>query len=189
MENHVHLLLRGEQPGLSDFMKRLSGTYALYFNEHYDRVGTLFQSRFRSEPVEDERYFLTALRYIILNPERAGLGQRDRYEWSCYREYMGKAGICDTSFAAALCGSMEALRRFLNESIVESTVLHGMGRVTDADAKKIIRTLFDVESGVQLQAFEKGERDRAIVRLKKRGLSHRQIERLTGISKSVIQRA
>ena len=189
MDNHVHLLLQGKQPMLSDFMKRLCGNYASYFNNKYDRVGTLFQSRFRSEPIEDDRYFLTVLRYIIMNPERAGVCQRDRYGWSCYKEYFLQPAICDTSFASRICGSEDALQQFLRSEPQDSAVLKPKGRVSDADAKKIIKTLFDVDSGIQLQSLERTARDRAIVRLKRRGLSTRQIERLTGISRGAVQRA
>ena len=130
MDNHVHLLLQGKQPMLSDFMKRLCGNYASYFNNKYDRVGTLFQSRFRSEPIEDDRYFLTVLRYIIMNPERAGVCQRDRYGWSCYKEYFLQPAICDTSFASRICGSEDALQQFLRSEPQDSAVLKPKGRVS-----------------------------------------------------------
>lgn len=189
MDNHVHLLLQSEQSSLSEFMKRLAGNYATYFNEKYERIGTLFQSRFKSEPVEDERYFLTVLRYIILNPERAGVRRRDNYQWSAYREYFQHASICDTTFAAKVCRSAEGVQHLLNAEMENSEISKPVRKVSDADAKRIIKSLFGVESGVQLQAFEKKKRNDAIARLKDSGLSVRQIERLTGINRNVVQRA
>lgn len=189
MENHVHLLVHGGQPSLSEFMKRLAGSYALYFNEKYERVGTLFQSRFKSEPVEDEQYFLTVLRYIIMNPERAGLCQREHYNWSCYREYMGRPAICDISFAEKIAGSSEDLRQFLNSESQDTPVQKTVRKVSDEKAKEMIRQLFGFSSGTQLQAFSKKERNKAIRILKEKGVSIRQIERLTGVSRGVIQQA
>ena len=57
MENHVHLLIRDAHNELDVFMKKLQGSYAFYFNHKYERVGTLFQDRFKSQPVADDAYF------------------------------------------------------------------------------------------------------------------------------------
>jgi len=71
MPNHVHLLLRPGEDGLSGFMRRLLTGYAVAFNRRYGRVGHLVQNRFRSELVDEERYFLEVLRYVHLSPLRA----------------------------------------------------------------------------------------------------------------------
>jgi putative transposase len=73
MDNHVHFLLSPKHPdGLARFFLRLHTWWACYFNLHSDRTGHLFEGRFRSSPV-DEVHFWTAMRYIELNPKRAGL--------------------------------------------------------------------------------------------------------------------
>ena len=73
MSNHIHLLLREEKEPLNIEMKRIGSKYAIWFNTKYQRIGHLFQDRFKSEAVEDEPYFLTVLRYIHYNPVKAGL--------------------------------------------------------------------------------------------------------------------
>ena len=73
MPNHVHILLKEENEGLSSIIKRISAAYALFYNKKYERVGHLFQDRFKSEPVNDESYFFTLIRYIHQNPVAAGL--------------------------------------------------------------------------------------------------------------------
>ena len=58
MDNHVHLLVHGESTSIILLMKKIGVSYSGYFNKKYDRVGHLFQDRYRSEPVEDEKYLL-----------------------------------------------------------------------------------------------------------------------------------
>ena len=91
MGNHVPLLLKeGEEP-LSNTIKRIGTSYVYYYNWQYDRKGHLFQNRYKSEPVEDDAYFLTVLRYIHQNPLKAGLTNNiASYLWSSYKEYIHK---------------------------------------------------------------------------------------------------
>ncbi|MBQ5759363.1 MAG: transposase, partial [Schwartzia sp.] len=71
MDNHVHLLIRDNNGSLSLFMKQMGVSYALYYNRKYERVGHLFQDRYKSEVVDREEYLLTAYRYILNNPVKA----------------------------------------------------------------------------------------------------------------------
>lgn len=73
MPNHFHLLLRPLKMSLAILMRRLLTSYALYFNRRHKRNGHLFQNRYKSFIVEEERYLLELIRYIHLNPLRAGL--------------------------------------------------------------------------------------------------------------------
>lgn len=54
-------------------MRRICGSYVHWYNRKYERIGNLFQDRFKSEPVEDDPYFLTVLRYLHQNLFKAGL--------------------------------------------------------------------------------------------------------------------
>lgn len=73
MSNHVHLLLRPEGASLSSLMRRLMTGHAVGFNLRHGRKGHLFQNRYKSIVVEEEPYFLELVRYISLNPVRAGV--------------------------------------------------------------------------------------------------------------------
>ncbi len=73
MTNHAHILLKSGHQGLSTFMRRLLSGYAQYFNRRYQRVGHLFQNRYKSIICEEEAYFDKLVAYIHLNPIRAGL--------------------------------------------------------------------------------------------------------------------
>ena len=86
LTNHLHLLVRTGRLPLSRSMQRLLGGYASAFNDRHDRVGYLFQNRFKSIVAEEEPSFLELLRYIHLNPLRAhivrDLDALDRYPWT-----------------------------------------------------------------------------------------------------------
>ena len=72
-------------------MQGLNGRYTRYFNRKHERVGHLFQGRYRGIVVEKERYLLELSRYIHLNPVRAKIVDRpEAYGWSSYRGYIGQ---------------------------------------------------------------------------------------------------
>ena len=73
MSNHVHLLMFSGPPGISKFMRRLLTGYALWYNRKYHRRGHLFEDRYKSIVCEEEAYLLELVRYIHLNPLRAGI--------------------------------------------------------------------------------------------------------------------
>ncbi len=189
MENHVHLLLYDPQNDLDLFMKKLEGTYAFYFNSRYERVGSLFQGRFISEPVEDDAYFLTVLRYILRNPEKAGICRHSEYPWSSYGELIGKRDWTDPAFVLGLFDSAEDLTAFLAEESEEQCLDVPAPKMREREAQETIRRILKAESGTVLQSYERKHRDAALKKLKAAGLSVRQIERLTGLNRGVIQKA
>ena len=86
MTTHYHLIVTPtSDTGLPKMMKALDGGYVRYYNRRQDRVGTLWNGRYRGLAIEDERYWLTCLRYIEQNPVRAGMVQTPaEYQWSSY---------------------------------------------------------------------------------------------------------
>ena len=91
MPNHYHLLLEITKENLSIYMKKLLGWYATYFNKRHDRVGGLFQGRFKSYLIDNDTYFLEVSRYIHLNPCKSNLIDRpEDYEWSSMSSYIAK---------------------------------------------------------------------------------------------------
>ena len=86
MTNHVHFLVTPEaDTAVSRTMKAVGSRYAQYINKTYRRTGTLWEGRHRSSLVHSERYLLTCMRYIELNPVRAGMVRRpEEYRWSSY---------------------------------------------------------------------------------------------------------
>jgi putative transposase len=86
MTNHIHLLLTPESSDSASHLMKFQGQrYVQYINRKYNRTGTLWEGRFRSCIVQQERYLLVCQRYIEMNPVRAGLVRSpDEYRWSSF---------------------------------------------------------------------------------------------------------
>lgn len=91
MDNHYHLMLETDRPNLAAGMARLNGGYTQRFNRAYDRVGHVFQGRYKSQVVSSDRHLLEACRYVVLNPLRAGL-VNDPADWQ-WSSYCASAGL------------------------------------------------------------------------------------------------
>ena len=88
--NHTHFLVDAPQPELSDGMKLINGAYARRFNARYGRRGHLVEERFRSWVIRSEAHYFRTVRYIVLNPVRAGLCDAPGdWPWSSYRATAG----------------------------------------------------------------------------------------------------
>jgi len=86
MTNHVHLLVTPMQEyGIAAMMQALGRRYVRYINKRYQRTGTLWEGRYKASLVDSEAYLLTCMRYIELNPVRAGMVEHaGEYTWSSY---------------------------------------------------------------------------------------------------------
>jgi len=103
MGNHFHLVVETPEPNLSEGMRVLNGTYTQYVNRAHGRTGHLFQGRFHSILVDRNPYLLEVIRYVVLNPVRAGLAVSPQdWPWSSYRATVGldeSPEWLDTGFA------------------------------------------------------------------------------------------
>ena len=190
MENHVHLLIHDVRGELDLIMKKIAGSYAIYYNRKYDRSGHLFQDRYMSEAIETDDYLLTVVRYIHRNPEKAGIAEAGEYRWSSYAGYMSPCDTLDNTSVLEMIGGSGCFADWVRREkdgncldVREKRWIH------DDEARKLICDTFGLTSGTQLQRLEKKARDAALRRLKERGLTVRQLERLTGINRGVIQKA
>ncbi len=85
MDNHYHLLIETPDPTLSKGMRQLNGVYTQAFNRSHNRIGHVFQGRFKSIIVEKDDHLLQLCRYIVLNPVRAGMVKMvEQWIWSSY---------------------------------------------------------------------------------------------------------
>lgn len=196
MDNHVHLLLKEREETVSLLMKRISSSYVYWYNKKYERCGHLFQERFRSESVENQAYFLTVLRYIHQNPLKAGLA-RNVFEnrWTSIHEYIEIQKIIDVDFALryysvdrdqAIILFREHMQQTNDDKCLDEEVII---LLTDNEVRTYLKE-WGIHNASLLQHMEKESRDAVLARLKVlNGVTLRQIERLTGVSKSVIQRA
>lgn len=117
MTNHYHLMIQVGEVPISAIMRRVLTRYAKHFNSSAHRQGHVFQARFKANLVEDQAYFLTALRYIHENPVEAGIcDDPASYVWSSHRQFIGpiRSVALDVDVALAKLGSTrsEAMARY-----------------------------------------------------------------------------
>ena len=187
MQNHAHLLLHDENGNTPLFMKKMGVSYSRYFNVKYERTGHLFQDRYRSEDVKDDTYLLSVFRYILKNPQKAGICSADEYQWSSYKLYGKRNSFVDTSLLCGILGSFENYAEYIAEDDGRTHIEYETPKKDDNWAKDVICRKLGAESGTVIQSYDRAKRNDAIRELLEEGLSIRQIERLTGISRGVIQ--
>ena len=189
MENHVHLLVHDPKGHTALFMKKLGVSYSQYYNRRYDRQGHLLQDRYLSEAIDDEAYLLTVFRYILNNPQKAGICPTPEYEWSSYDLYEHATAMMEMDLLRELIGSQERYAEFIAAPNDEKCLEYETALRDDDWAREVIQKRLNVSSGTVLRSWDKARRNDALRQLLREGLSIRQIERLTGISRGIIQKA
>ena len=191
MGNHVHILLKPQEEPLEQIIKRIGVKYVYWYNTKYQRVGHLFQDRFKSEPVEDEKYFLNVLKYIHQNPVKAGICKHSSdYAYSSYNEYAQGMGTVDADFVYQLISpkEFEEYHEYIGTVTCLDLTPTVKFRVTDEQAKDLIQKHTKCNSIAEFQMLEKSKKERYIKKLYESGLSIRQMSRLTGETKGMIEK-
>lgn len=130
MPNHFHLLLRQKvENGIVKFMRKLGTGYAMYFNKKYERVGSLFQGKFKAVLVNRDEYLTYLPYYIHLNPldlimpewreykikdYKKAVDFLDQYRWSSYLDYTGRKNfpsVTQRNFLTEFIGNPDKYRR------------------------------------------------------------------------------
>jgi putative transposase len=133
MPNHYHLALRQiQENGVVKFMQKLGVGYAMYFNKKYNRVGSLFQGRFKATHVNTDDYMRNLLGYIHTNPVSLIENYRDtisitmdflkKYRWNSFPDYVGISNfpsVTSRAFLTEIMGGSEGVR-----ASVESWIVH-----------------------------------------------------------------
>lgn len=189
MGNHVHLLLEEGKEPLELIFKRIGVRYVYWYNWKYKRTGHLFQDRFKSEPVDDDSYFLMVLRYIYQNPVKAGLCKKpEDYPWSSCKTLGQPHMLVDHTKALSLLPKAE-LSAFLDETAFESFLdADSEGRLNDREAIEQIKNLCQLESSTDFVTMPVEKQKKSLQKLHQARCSIRQLARLTGMSKAQIER-
>ena len=197
MSNHIHLLIREREDNIGMAIKRIASSYVYYYNHKYSRDGHLFRERFKSEPVDDMTYFVTLLRYIHQNPVKAGIVNKvNDYEFSSWHEYEDKNStlfpLCDTRTVLNRI-FFEELNELVNEPLSDDIVCLDIedaskGRPSDDQVMMLIKEKTGATNSSAFQQLPTDIKKSILVELKSRKASLRQLERLTGIGKSMIYR-
>jgi putative transposase len=123
MPNHYHLVIQTPEANLSQGMQQLNGIYTQRFNRLNERVGHVFQGRFKAIVVEEESHLFELARYVVLNPVRAAMvSDAEDYRWSSLR---ATAGL---TRAPAWLSVDPLIRRFGSRKRYREFVREGVGR-------------------------------------------------------------
>lgn len=149
MPNHFHLLLQSDNGSLPSFMQCLLTGFSKYFNDRHKRVGHLFQNRYKSPIVDKAKYFLDVVKYIHLNPLRAGIvrsvAELGEYPWTGHGKILhgGPPEWQDTSLLQAEFHDVEDGSRWIAayRDHIQNTSPVGLGKEESAS----VRNLPDVE--------------------------------------------
>lgn len=96
MDNHTHILIYTENiTYLSNYMKSLNTSYGIYYNKTNNRIGFVFRNRFQSQYINDKNYLINCIKYIHMNPVKAGMElKEEKYKYSSYNEYFKNIKKC-----------------------------------------------------------------------------------------------
>jgi len=194
MSNHYHLLLEISEENLSHFMRQLNMNYAIYFNKKYERVGHLWQGRFKSWYVPNEAYLYTLMRYIEQNPLTAGMVKElGNYPYSSYRHFFEASPMShclkESWVVKRYRGDAEAIRAFfeypvdpsdLREMREASSLIEASNQEKKPDIKRLEEELTKAE-GTK-------ERNQCILEAYESGYSQHLIAKVLGLNQSTVQR-
>jgi len=131
LNNHYHYIL--EQVGensITNFMRSLHTSYGQYFNKKYNRVGPLFQDRFKQAVLNDNN-FLYVTAYVNANAKIHGVVKNaEDYKWCSYPDYLGlRLGtLCDKARVIGQFGNIEAYKNFVEENALEFKIKKELGK-------------------------------------------------------------
>ena len=184
MSNHVHLLMTTGTKPISRVMQSLTTGYAVSFNKRHRRSGRLYQNRFKSVLCDKETYLLELIRYIHINPVRAGMlpdiKGLDRYPWTSHRIYIGRRKSAWVNsdetlshFGRTLKQARAEYRAFIRSGLEEETP-------ESFDGGGLIRSLGGLWEAQKLQSGRKRRKEAADERILGSGTFVEEVLRANG---------
>ncbi len=170
MDNHYHLLIQTPDANLSKGMRQLNGVYTQFSNRRHQRAGHLFQGRFKAILVDSDAYLLELLRYVVLNPVRAGMvNNAADWVWSSYRQSVGLEPAASWLSVAALL-SQFAEQRELAQQRYARFVAEGIGIASPWENLKSQIFLGDEQFIVRMHAQHQSAKEDVQIPLQQRRL-------------------
>ena len=146
MDNHAHFLLKASNiKEISSFMQKTNSVYAKYYNFMRERVGYVFKDRFLSEPILNQKYLVQCIKYIHLNPVKAGMVKECKeYKYSSYTYYtnnrdkiLNKIDITNVEYND-ICNSNECNKNFLDlERNINEDIENGIREFIESQNYKL----------------------------------------------------
>ncbi len=191
MSNHVHLLIKTDQMDLAQIIQRISPSFVFWYNAKYQRVGSLFQSRFKSRPVNTPEQLLTVIRYIHRNPVKAAICRDPgQYRYSSFRDYFGN-DLIDSSVVLSLVSKKDFYifhRAESDDVCMDIDEELPPCSPKDERAFEIMQDVSGCRNVTEFQALPVEQRNAALLSMVMAGVTVNQASRITGISYGVISK-
>ena len=198
------LIVREEKYQVSAIMQSISQLYSRYYSGKYNSYGPLYRRRYYSEPINDEERMEVVMRYVHQESWRLGItdsqndGIRetlDEYPYSSWHEYVGLGSdlpiVCEKPDA---CHNLTAnqWRELLSKPLPEGTKClepkeYRAPKPTETQVLSMVRLMTTATTWDEFRAIPKDEKLKTIKQLLQNGASIRQMEKLTGIGRGIIQ--
>ena len=190
------LIVKEEKYQVSAIMQSISQLYSRYYSGKYNSYGPLYRRRYYSEPINDEVRLETVMRYVHQEPLRLGMAEAlDEWAWSSWHEYVGLGSdlpmVCEKPDA---CHNLTALqwRELLSKPLPEGTKClepkeYRAPKPTETQVLSMVRLMTTATTWDEFRAIPKDEKLKTIKQLLQNGASIRQMEKLTGIGRGIIQ--
>ena len=198
MNNHAHFLFYVKDiECFGQFMKSVNQNFANFYNKSEDRVGVVFRNRYQLEPIYEMSHLVNCIKYIHNNPVKANICKfQTDYRWSSANAYYGQENpIVNTSFAYEIVGIKESLFRYFatqNDSagdrFFENDHKERLFYLTDEKALEVYHAVTGLPSTSAADNLPRTLRNNFIRKLRRKGVSSKQVSRLMGVSESTVKR-
>ena len=190
------LIVKEEKYQVSAIMQSISQLYSRYYSGKYNSYGPLYRRRYYSEPINDEVRLETVMRYVHQEPLRLGMAEAlDEYSWSSWHEYVGLGSdlpiVCEKPDACHNL-TVQQWRELLSKPLPEGTKClepkeYRAPKPTETQVLSMVRLMTTATTWDEFRAIPKDEKLKTIKLLLQNGASIRQMEKLTGIGRGIIQ--
>ena len=185
MNNHYHLIIETPDGNLSAGMRQLNGVYTQAFNRQHNRVGHLFQGRYKGILIQKDSHLLEVCRYVVLNPVRArAVRKPEQWRWSSYQATAGieKPHPClSTEWILNQFGSM----RSIAEKAYRKFVVDGIKQESIWEAVRAQSILGEEEFTATLTDYLRGKKDIAELPKSQRYIDRPSLEKI--FSKNILK--
>ena len=196
MDNHVHMLIHGDKDDIARFFQSLGSRYAYYFNSKYERKGAIWADRYYGKPIETLDEYQQVAAYIFNNPVDAELVEApEEAEWTSFKKVESGEEEHACEVIDELVG-VEQLVEFthtysrvkLEESVKAGLEPFRKERLFDKRAVREVREIVSEENLARIPQLKEEIQQKVLARLQEIGASLRQIRRVTGLTRVMIQR-
>lgn len=195
MDNHIHLVVKAELANLTQAIRKINIKYAVGFNNQNHRIGHVFQDRYKSEIIGNDRYLLNVVRYVHNNPVNANIVNcSSEYKWSSYNEYIKENKVITNSQKVFILGCYNNVEDFVEFHKQKDTQEYletneDLEVIRLSRAQELISTYFKMHGINEVNELKRYPMHMdGIIKnmLNESKLSHRKIAKLLNINSSTV---